>query len=495
MLRQIFLDHQLKSFIRNDKWRRNILSKILISIFYVFLISVLVILGFNIKTILLEFSHNPIETFNSILLSYIFIDLILRFLFQTVTTTYFTPYLRFKLRHSELVNLMIIRNLWSFFNIVPWCIVVPFVVKCIYKDVGFRAAVLYLSAFLLLVLINNYIAITLKFLTRKRKIFYLIPICIIIVMFQLLKRGTQISTYSSTLVTIIIEQTVLSFIGFIIILISIIYLLRRLFLSGFYFDENFYRAQSRRNQNSSFYTDLLPSFGNVGKYLFLEFKLILRNKRPKQTIMIFPVFPIYLIILLLKKEQDEYLTMLLLAFTFGLLSLLYGQYVFSWESTFFDSIMARKIDFCEYIKAKYYLMISFSLIILILLIPLFIFLYKGFILTLISMFFFSIGTTNFIILFSGIFNDGRITLNESFVFNYQGLSFNQLILPLFVFAIPIGLYYVPSLLNFSKLGNILLIVIGLGFLFFHNWWIKNILLKIFLKRKYHNLEGYRKLMN
>ncbi len=489
-----FFNHQWKSFLRNDRWKRNILNRLILSVFIIYFLLFFLFIGINIDVILSEFGTNKITTFNSILIFYLIADLLFRFLFQNAPTTYFAPYLRFRLRHASLANLMVIRSLFSFFNIIPWFIIIPFSVKILSKNFGFLPAIIFLLSFSLLVLINNYITLIIKFTNWQLKIIYLFSLLIILSLLLVQGIRTYLLNLSAYLGSIIIEQHFMVLFSLLLTLIIILYFLRKLLISGFYLDGDFQKDRSEHTKTSLFLSNHFSKLGLVGDYMHLELRLLLRNKRPIQTFLIYPVFPVYLIIMLLKIEQDVYLTLVMLNFTFGFLSLLYGQYLLSWESSYFDLIMVRKLNFCHYLKAKYYLMIAFSFIILIVLMPLFVVLLKGMFPTLIAMFIFTIGTTNFIIMFSGIFNKGRLLLNESFVFNYQGFNLNQLILPLFVFAIPVGVYFILQLFYFLQFYNLLLIIIGSTFVVSHNWWI-SVLQRIFSMRKYRTLEGSRKRIN
>ena len=495
MLKQIYFDHPWKSFIRNNRWGKHLFNKIILSIIIFTIVFFFIILGNNIDKILFELGGDPIDTFNSFLIFYFTSDLMLRFLFQSSSYIYSKPYLRFNIRRTKLINLMFIRSLWNIFNIVPWFIFVPFAVRILGTVSGFKTVIPFMVAILLLVLINNYLIILIQFLTRNRRIYYLIPICILIFIFNIPKIRSIIKIFSISLGTKIIELNLPVFSILVIGLILIVYYLRKLLLTSFYFAE--FSNQNKLQRNLSFlsFSNFAPNIKNVGKYILLEIKLILRNKRPRQTICIYPIFPLYLILSLLQREQNQFLILMVLSFSFGLLSLLYGQYVFSWESSFFEIIMAKKIKFGEYVQAKYYFMIILSFIVFIVHVPIFILFFRHYIFSLFVMFIFTIGVTNFIVLFSGVFNDGRIELNESFLFNYQGLNFNQLILPLIVLAIPLGFFYLLKVLNIVYLGNIILLLIGLVLLTFHNWWIENIILRLFKKKKYQNIEGYRKHMN
>ena len=211
--------------------------------------------------------------------------------------------------------------------------------------------------------------------------------------------------------------------------------------------------------------------------------------------LMFPIMVIYLLFIVFNGHTNNgpVFTMMIVSMAMALGSSIYGQFMFSWESIYFDGIMARRNNLTNYIKSKYYLLTSMATIVFIPLVILFSIknLFDPFLLT--AFYLFTLGPLSFIIIFFGTFNDGKIDLNQSSFFNYQGVKGNQFILTLVMMLLPIGLYSLFNYLIGDIAGKLAIIIPGLLFILFHDWWIKNIMVRRFMIRKYKNLEGYRKL--
>jgi hypothetical protein len=236
-------------------------------------------------------------------------------------------------------------------------------------------------------------------------------------------------------------------IGLAILVISV----KRLLLTKFYIDFSGTKYKGINILNSDFelrnYKTKL-----LWNYILLEIKLIFRNNRPIQTLSIYPFFPLYLIFQFVVNDNISiFSAVYMLAFIFGLFSLLYGQYVFSWESSYFDGILARKDDMLEYIYSKYCCMFLSSILIFLIILAPFLIIKKVPFLVLISMFFFENGISNLIILYVASFNKRRIDLQDNFLFNYQGLGGHQFILPVLILLLPLALFIILNIFIFRAL--------------------------------------------
>src|SRR5450759_3329137 len=103
-----FYSHIWKSFIRNERWRRNLLTKILFRILILYFILLFLMVGLNIDKILGESGGNAVEKFNSILLWYLPLDLLLRCLLQPLPAIEIIPYLRLPVRRNKMINYLLI---------------------------------------------------------------------------------------------------------------------------------------------------------------------------------------------------------------------------------------------------------------------------------------------------------------------------------------------------------------------------------------------------
>ena len=175
---RIFYSHLWKSFLRNERWRRNLVSKILFGILILYFILLFITLGVNIDKILGEFGGNATDKFNSFLLWYLAIDLFLRCLLQPLPAIEILPYLRLRIKRNKMINYLLVRSLVNFFNFIPYFIVIPFSLKILLPQHGISTALIYMAGFSLLLVLNNYLSVITGYLTQKKSIYLLIPLSI-----------------------------------------------------------------------------------------------------------------------------------------------------------------------------------------------------------------------------------------------------------------------------------------------------------------------------
>lgn len=88
----------------------------------------------------------------------------------------------------------------------------------------------------------------------------------------------------------------------------------------------------------------LDRFG-IGELISLQIRLMLRHKRTKALLYMSAFFLVYglLFIPIRYMPISGWLSSITMFMT-GILMLMYGQWVFSWESSYFDSILTKNIQ-------------------------------------------------------------------------------------------------------------------------------------------------------
>jgi hypothetical protein len=486
--------HHWKSFIRNGRWRRNLFSKIMYGVMIFYIILAFNMLGSSIVRILAKTGENPTDTFNSFLIWYLAIDLLMRCLLQPLPTIQVIPYLSLRIRRSTIINYLLFRSLWNIFNFIPWLIIIPFSLKVLFPAYGIWATTAYLAGFFFLIILNNYFAVLIGYLSQKKVVYFIIPFSILALIAALEKTSFSIRNSSLVFGQFLVHGNVLVYAVLLMPIIMVLIITRRLLLSGFYIDEISSKKESGTT-SGIIRLDAFGKFGEIGRYLSLEINLLIRNKRPRQMLIMLPIFVPYFLFITSrgKHTHNQSMPLLMISIVIGIGVAIYGQFMFSWESAYFDGIMARKNNFVNYVKAKYYLMMTLALI---LFIPIFItFSITGRIdlVLLFSIFLFTLGVTCFIVIFFGTFNDGRIDLSQSKFFNYQGAQGRQFFQGLIYYLLPISIYYLIKYLINDTAGKLAIAILGIIFIIFHDWWIRKIIVPRFYARKYKNLEGYRNL--
>jgi len=190
------------------------------------------------------------------------------------------------------------------------------------------------------------------------------------------------------------------------------------------------------------------------------------------------------------KNLENYmiLTMIGLLMT-SIFSLLYGQYLFSWESSFFDCYLVYNISAYDYIRSKYLLLMISSILSYFLSLPYVLISYKIIIVN-IPLLFYNIGISSILLIFFCTFNSSRIDLGKSQFMNYQGTGLNQFLLIIPIMGVPIPVYLIFKSFGLSQYYFYVLGMMGLIGIIFNKYFI-HMMTSQFIKRKYQMALGFR----
>jgi hypothetical protein len=235
----------------------------------------------------------------------------------------------------------------------------------------------------------------------------------------------------------------------------------------------------------------LKQFGTTGELMLLEIKLFLRNKRPKSSLIFLPVFLLYGFVFYPQEIYMNMSGMLIFvgAFMTGPILMVYGQYLLSWESSYFDGILTHIDDFHQYFRAKYYLMVGSTIAAYIITIP---YVYFGIEILMINTaaMLFNVGVGPLFVLLMSTNNKKRLDLSKGAAFNYQGVSATQ-----FLMAFPIMLMPMLVYLPFWAFGQHYAGIVAIGIIgivaFAFNKGLINLAVQRFINRKYIIANGFR----
>ncbi len=357
------ISYQFKSFVRNEKWRRNIISRLISGVTIIVLVFGFLFVGRYIKEILKEVGGEPVATFNSVIVWYFAGDLIQRCSLQSLPTLQVVPFLRLPVRRLQLINWLLFRSLWNVFNLIPFMVVVPFIVRILAPRYGEWAGVTYFTGIFLLVLQNNFLAVLIGFLSKRNLMYMLIPLGIFAGLYFSRYLHFSVTSFSKTAGQFLVNGRILFFLLLSGSIAITVWITHMILAPHFYIDE-MTPSKDWTFTSSIPGLDNFKKSGEIKRNIWLELNLILRNKRPRQVLGLTPLFLMayFVYILSADKTINPLLYLLIISMVSGLLPTQYGQFLFSWESSYFDGIMARKNDFSRYVQSKYYLMIILAMI-------------------------------------------------------------------------------------------------------------------------------------
>jgi hypothetical protein len=231
-------------------------------------------------------------------------------------------------------------------------------------------------------------------------------------------------------------------------------------------------------------------WNDIGRIILLDLRMLMRNRRSKPIVVIGLLMVFYGIILFRQQDATAPSVFLLLIgfFITGTLSVSYGSYTFSWESTSFGVYATRPLAWERFLQAKYILMSLMTAVAFIL---------SGFyaiygwqiVLTNAVAVLFNIGVSIPLMLWLGTFSCLRFDLDAN-AFSAQGKT-GAHFGAIFLIILIISLLYLPGWLIQGSRGGIAVVAFAgiLGII-----GRKQIILAIAAsvrKRKYRMVEGFR----
>ena len=204
------------------------------------------------------------------------------------------------------------------------------------------------------------------------------------------------------------------------------------------------------------------------------------------------LFPVYMLFSILAKNRPlEEMFIFYLFLISSYMTLIYGQFVFSWESSFYDGLMSRKMDTMSYLKSKLYLMWMAGLF---LGLPLTIILILqtdiNFIIILACLIN-ALGTVACLQLYAATSNTRRVELSQKSLFKSRNFSGEQLLFQMIIGFLPCGLFFLLSYFLGENIAAGIIILPGILFLISSQIWIKKVVYPRYIQKKYKMLEAFR----
>ncbi|RBQ07029.1 DUF5687 family protein [Pedobacter miscanthi] len=485
-----FLSHQRKSFWRSRNRGSSIAGQIVLGFFLLYFFVLAIGAGLSMVHILTYFfpKQDVVKSFNGIILYYFAFDFIMRLQFQELPTLSIIPYLHLKISRSKIIRFLNVKALFSAFNLWPFFIFLPFCFIKIAPAFGAVTTVMYIVTIFSIMVFNNYLVLYIKRKSITNTLYTFVGM-LLIGAFAALEYYKVISIMAGSdfVFRAIVAQPLYGF-AFTLAAVAIFYI-----NSGF-LRKNLYVEELSKKQEKKGSTDyaFLNRFGKVGELAALELKLILRHKRPRSAVIMGFFFLLYGFFFYKEEpiNKDAFGQMMFAAiFMTGISIIIYGQFMFAWQSAHFDGILANKIDFKDFIKAKF-LLFTIGCTIITLLASFYGFKSPKLLLLHLAAYLYNIGFGTVVVLYLATLNYKRLDINKAASFNYQGTGATQWLL-MFPYALTPILMYVPfGILNKPYWGLAVVGIFGLMMLLLRGFWV-NYIAKRLEKQRYKIAEGFR----
>ncbi len=485
-----FLNHQWKSFWRSRNKGGSIAAQILIGFFMVYFLAIALFAGFGMSRLLPEIfpDQAAITSFNGLILYYFAFDFLARLQLQELPTLSIIPYLHLKVPKLKIINFLNVKALFSAFNLWPFFLFLPFIFIEISTTYGAFATLMYIVSIFSIALFNNFLILYIKRKSIANVLYTAVGLAIVAA-FAALEYYKVISIMAAS--NSVFEAIALHpYYGFVFPIAAFAIFK----INSTYLRNNLYTEELSAAQEKKVSTDyaFLNQFGKVGELAALELKLILRHKRSRSALILGFFFLLYGFLFYKQAaiSENKFGQMMFGAiFMTGVSIIIYGQFMFAWQSAHFDGLLVNKINFKNYIKAKF-LLFTIASTVITLLASFYGFLSPKLLVLQLAAYLYNIGFGTVIVLYLATYNYKRIDITKAATFNYQGTGATQWLL-MFPYALTPILIYLPfGILDLPYYGLIAVGTFGLIMLLMRGFWV-NFITSKFEKQRYKIAEGFR----
>lgn len=480
-----FLTLEWKSFIRSASFKTNLAFKIFMAFLFLYFASMFVFAGIGAFYGLKKAGLEPLQTVNKFMIYYLFADMMFRYFLQKIPTLTIRPLLVLPIKKDTIVHFSLGKTVLNYFNTTHAFFFIPFSIILLLNGYNIIGIFTWHLGILTLILFINFLNILIN---NKDFLFGIVASIVIGLIVSQYYKLFDITSYTQPFFQGLYEHVWMVLIPIFTLIVTYFFTFN-FFKKDLTLDE---RLHIKKNLASSSDLTWLNQFGTLGTFLKNDIKLLMRNKRAKTTLYMSLFFLFYGLIFF---PQEIYKNSVMQAFaavfvTGGFL-INFGQFVPSWDNSYYQLMMTQSISYKEYLNSKWWLMVIGTAISMLLAS---FYLYFGWdiYLTILATGIFNIGFNSFLVLFTGAYTRTAIDLEsakgafgDKKAFNVKTLLFSlpQMIIPILLFGI--GL-----LANNFYIGIGLIAGFGLlGLLFKSKIFL--LIEKIYKKEKYKTIVAYK----
>lgn len=483
-----FLGLQWKSFYRSASFKTEIWFKILMALGALYFIVVFLGLGFGAYFMIEEAGWgDPLRVVNRFMVYYLTFDLVFRYMLQKMPVTNIKPLLYLPFKKSQVVNFSLGKTVVSFFNWSHAFFFVPFSVVLLTKDYPFAQVVGWHLAMMAIIYCNNFINVMVN---NKDAVFYIFAGVIILAGVSQYYQWFDITLYAQPIFDYFYDMPWTAIVPWALLLV--------LYFSAFgYFKKHMYLDGGLAKKHTEVRTenlDWLNRFGNLGTFLKNDIKLIKRNKRSRTAVLTGFFFIFYGLLFFtgaIEAYDGPFWKIFAGIFVTGGFLFSFGQYVPSWDSSYYPLMMSQNIKYREYLSSKWYLIIIATVISTILATFYVYFGWEAYAAVLVGAIY-NIGINSYLVLWGGAYvkTPIELTSNKKAFGDKQAFNAKTLLLTLPKLLLPMIIYAIGHFLISPLAGYLFVAAFGLmGFVFKERAF--KMIEGIYKKEKYKTLLAYK----
>ena len=427
---------------------------------------------------------------NSGLIFILALDFLLRLPFLKTPTQEVKPYLLLPIKRSRLIDFLLLRSGLNSFNLLWLFLFVPFAIITVTKFYGIGGILTYCIGIWLLIVFNNYWYLLCRTLMDERIWWVLLPIAVYggIAAALFIPDNSPLFGFFIDLGEGFITGNILTFIC-VLVAITLMWFINRSIMQKLVYNELNKTEDTTVQVKTVSEYKFLDRYGEIGEYIRLELKLLLRNKVCRKSL--YSVTAIVLIFSLTISFSDIYdggSRDFFVLYNYIIFGILFLSPLMSYEGNYIDGLMSRKESIYSLLRAKY-ILYSIALIIpFVLMIPGMV-TGRVSVLGCIAWIVFVPGAVYFCLFQLAVYNNKTLDLNAKMTGRQNVGTGLQNLISGAAFGVPLLLFFVLNATVGKEITPWILLVIGILFIAPSRWWLRNVYHR-FMKRRYKNMEGF-----
>ena len=482
---KLFLTLEWKSFVRSSSFATNLALRIVMVLVALYFMAMFLLLGFGIYPLLKERGFEPFETVNKFLIYYFVFDLVMRYFLQKMPVVDIRPLLVTPLKKNVIVHFTLGKTVLSFFNWSQALFFVPFSIMLIINHYPVQNVLLWHLGMFGIVYVNNFINVLIN---NKSSVFYAVLAVLLAA-----AAGQYYSIFDWTTYTILFFKGIYStsyLFTVPLILGALLY-----YAAFVFFKSNLNLVQGLASSNDFAKTEnysWLNQFGSLGTFLKNDIRLLRRNKRSKTTLVMSFLFLFYGLLFFTNPTQPKFMGIFAGIFVSGGFLFTFGQFVPSWDSSYYQLMMSQNIKYSDYLKSKWLLVVIATVISTFLASFYILISWHTYLLVVVGAIY-NIGVNSHLVLLGGAFVKTPIDLTKTkgAFGDKQAFNLKTMLIAIPKLVLPVLLYVLGKSLFSENIGLIFVAAAGIvGFALRSKvfLWIE----KIYKTEKYATIAAYKK---
>ncbi|NUY80157.1 hypothetical protein HUK80_04560 [Flavobacterium sp. MAH-1] len=478
---------ETKAFFRSSALGANLAIKIILGIVATFYAFMFCMLGFAMYPILKEQGLNPLEVVNKYLIFYMVFDLTIRYFMQKMPVMNIKPLLILNVKRNTVVHFAIGKSVISFFNAIHLFWLIPFTVALLINGHSPINVLMWHFSIAAILLADNFINLLIN---NKDAVFYPVVGIVLAAALCWYYDWYDVTVYTQMVFSAFYE-TPIGVIFALVFLALLYWFVFKYYRNRLYLDTGLAKKNDiAKTENFGW----LDQFGEMGVFLKNDIRLLKRNKRSRTTVVMSVIFIFYGLLFYTNAIEQYRAPMWQVfagIFVSGGFLFTFGQFVPSWDSSYYPLMMSQNIKYKDYLASKWWLMVIATVISTILASFYLVFGWKIYMLIVVGAIY-NIGVNSHLVLLGGAFVKTPIDLTsgKQAFGNKQAFNVRTLLITVPKLLVPMLLYALGFYTYSAELGFILVAGAGLAGFAFRNKMF-TVIERIYRTEKYKTIAAYK----